>query len=136
MANIQGRVTCDSSGVIYLINDKICHRSSVGSCITDFKTRWGNHKSHIRHDPPTCQISIHFNGEFHDIVKNPLNEFDIALSNHLEVIIIEEVSFGDAKGYARVPILKSRESYWQNQFNTFESFGGLNKRDAKVEIRN
>ncbi|KAL5258256.1 hypothetical protein ACHWQZ_G013033 [Mnemiopsis leidyi] len=46
--SILGRIDCNTVGVCYLVNDKVCRRSSVGSTINNFKSRWQNHKSHIR----------------------------------------------------------------------------------------
>ena len=132
---IASRITCNTVGVCYLINDKVCRRSSVGSTITDFKTRWGNHKSHIRTDAKTCEISKHFNSEIHDLTKNPMKVFDNELSNQIEIILIEKVDFSSCSTqYDKVRMLKQRESYYQHQLNTLESFGGLNKRDSTIEI--
>ena len=135
IVNISSRITCDTPGVCYLINDKICRRSSVGSTLYEFKTRWRNHKSHIRKDRKTCEISKHFNSEFHNLIKEPLAEFDTDLSKQLEVILIEAVDFSSSVDQSdKIRILKQRESYWQQQLNTFECFGGLNKRDSCMEI--
>ena len=135
IVNISSRITCDTPGVCYLINDKLCRRSSVGSTLYDFKTRWRNHKSHIRKDRKTCEISKHFNSEFHNLIKEPLAEFDTDLSEQLEVILIEAVNFSSSVDQNdKIRILKQRESYWQQQLNTFECFGGLNKRDSCMEI--
>ena len=60
--------------------------------------------------------------------------FDLELSKKLEVIIIEKVDFGDKVGDDKSKFLKEKEFYWQTQLNTFESFGGLNKRDPRDEI--
>ena len=135
IVNIKGKLSCDSVGVIYLINDKICRRSSVGSTINKFKTRWANHKSHIKNNIHSCEISMHFNSDFHEIAKEPLKVFDNELSSHLEIILIEKVHFETDLFDDKVKVLKDRESYWQAQLNTLESFGGLNKRDSKVEIK-
>lgn len=136
IVNIQGKLTCDTVGVIYLINDKACQRSSVGSTETSFKVRWRNHKSHIKMDRRTCVVSVHYNNrEFHNLTKDPMKTFDLELSKQLEVIIIEKVDFGDKVGDDKSKFLKEKEFYWQTQLNTFESFGGLNKRDPRDEIR-
>ena len=136
IVNIQGKLTCDTLGVIYLINDKTCQRSSVGSTVSNFKTRWSNHKSHIKQNRRTCVISVHFNnGEFHDIPKSPISTFDAHLSNEIEAVIIEKVDFGNSTGDTKLKIFKEREFYWQSQLNTYESFGGLNKRDPRDEIK-
>ena len=48
IVNIKGRIDCNIEGVCYLINDSICRRSSVVSTINNFKTRWRNHKAHVK----------------------------------------------------------------------------------------
>ena len=134
--NIQDRLDCNTEGVCYLINDKICRRSSVGSTINNFKTRWRNHKAHIRKGVKSCEIARHFNSEFHDIIKEPLNTFDTELSNHLEVIIIEKPKFDNCSSQDdKVRIVKQRETFWQHQLMTLECFGGLNKRVATNEMK-
>ena len=68
--------------------------------------------------------------------REPIKDFDIALSKQLEIILIEQVRMNPFWDHnTKVRALKSRESYWQGQFNTLECNGGLNKRDSKLEIR-
>ena len=57
------------------------------------------------------------------------------LSKQIEIIIIEKVDFGNRIDKDKTAFFKERELYWQNQLNTFESFGGLNKRDPRNEIK-
>ena len=76
IVNIKGKIDCNVEGVCYLINDKVCRRSSVGSTINNFKTRWRNHKAHIKKGIRSCEIARHFNSDFHQLVKEPLNVFD------------------------------------------------------------
>ena len=136
VVNIQGKLTCGTIGVIYLINDLLCRRSSIGSTENNTKVRWSNHKSHIKMNRRTCEISVHYNdSEFHNITKDPLNVFDLELSKQIEIIIIEKVDFGNRIDKDKTAFFKERELYWQNQLNTFESFGGLNKRDPRNEIK-
>ena len=90
---------------------------------------------YIRTDAKTCEISKHFNSEIHDLTKNPMKVFDNELSNQIEIILIEKVDFSSCSTqYDKVRMLKQRESYYQHQLNTLESFGGLNKRDSTIEI--
>ena len=72
--SILGKIDCSTVGVCYLVNVKVCRRSSVGSTINNFKFRWQNHKSHIRKSVRSCEIATHYNSEFHDLVKEPLKE--------------------------------------------------------------
>ena len=135
--SILGRIDCNTVGVCYLVNDLVCRRSSVGSTINNFKSRWQNHKSHIRKGVKSCEIATHFNSEFHDLVKEPLKAFDSELSNQLEVIIFEKLDFSKCQSQdEKVSIAKERESFWQNQLMTLDCYGGLNKRVATNEIKN
>ena len=135
--NILGRIDCNTVGVCYLVNDKVCRRSSVGSTINNFKSRWQNHKSHIRKSVRSCEIATHFNSEFHDLVKEPLKTFDCQLSNQIEVVIFEKLDFSRCQNQDdKVRVAKERETFWQNQLMTLDCYGGLNKRTATNEIRN
>ena len=136
IVNIHGRLDCNTVGVCYLVNDKICRRSSVGSTINNFKTRWQNHKSHIRKNAKSCEIATHYNSEFHELVKEPLKTFDSELSNQLEVIIFEKLDFSNCNNQDdKVRVAKQRETFWQHQLMTLECYGGLNKRVATNELK-
>ena len=133
---IQGKLDCNTVGVCYLVNDKVCRRSSVGSTINNFKTRWQNHKSHIRKGIKSCEISCHFNSEFHDLTKEPLKVFDAELSSLLEVVIFEKLDFSKCNSQDdKVRVAKERETFFQQQFMTLECYGGMNKRIATNEIK-
>ena len=134
--NIKGKLDCNTPGVCYLINDKICRRSSVGSTINKFKIRWRNHKSHIRINARSCEIAKHFNSDFHELVKEPLEILDLELSKQLEVIIFEKLDFTNCTNQNdKIKVAKERETYWQQQLMTLECYGGLNKRIATSEIK-
>ena len=45
---IKSVIDCLTRNVIYLINDNICKISSVGYTADNMKTRFANHKSHIK----------------------------------------------------------------------------------------
>ena len=136
--NIRGQLDCNTVGVCYLVRDKVCRRASVGSTVNNFKTRWQNHKSHIRKAVKSCEISCHFNDtQFHDLTKEPLKTFDNELSDQIEVIIFEKLDFSKCLTLEdRIRVAKERESFWQNQLMTLNDFGGLNKRSALNEIKN
>ena len=137
IVNITGRLDCNTVGVCYLVKDKVCQRSSVGSTINNFKTRWQNHKSHIRKGVGSCEIACHFNSELHDLTKEPLKTFDSELSDQLEVIIFEKLDFSKCINQDdRVKVAKQRETFWQQQLMTLDCYGGLNKRTASNEIKN
>ena len=136
--NIKGRLDCNTIGVCYLVRDKVCRRASVGSTVNNFKTRWQNHKSHIRKAVRSCEIACHFNDkEFHTLTKDPLKTFDNELSDQVEVVIFEKLDFSKCINQDdRMRTAKERESFWQNQLMTLNEFGGLNKRSAYNEIKN
>ena len=128
--NIRYDLSCDSNWVIYLINDVVCKRSYVGSAETKCKDRWANHKSHIRSELETCELSKHFNIDrrHHNFNrKDNLKAFDKTLTEHLEITIIDQVE------NANTELLKEREAFWQSQLRTYIEYGGLNKRDSRLE---
>ena len=84
----------------------------MGSTINNFKSRWQNHKSHIRKSVRSCEIATHFNSDFHDLVKEPLKTFDSQLSNQLEVIIFEKLDFSRCQNQDdKVRVAKERETF-------------------------
>ena len=54
-------LTCEDPYIIYLINDLVCKRSSVGRSENPIRPRWANHKSHIKRNVATCKVATHFN---------------------------------------------------------------------------
>ncbi len=128
--NIKYDLSCDSKWVIYLINDLICKRSYVGSTETKCKDRWANHKSHIRREEETCEITKHFKIDHKNhgfSRKANLSQYDKTLTEHLEIFIIDYVENADTEK------LKAREAFWQSQLRTYVEYGGLNKRDSRLE---
>ena len=57
---INQNLDCDSKNVVYIINDLVCKRSSVGCTSDSMKVRFRNHKSHIKTQRRTCKVSTHF----------------------------------------------------------------------------
>ena len=53
-------VDCNTTGVVYLINDVICKRSSVGCTTNSAKNRFGIHKSHIKNSHKSCNVAKHY----------------------------------------------------------------------------
>ena len=51
----------------------------MGITINIFKTRWRNHKAHIKKGIRSREIARHINSDFHQLVKKPLNVFDLEL---------------------------------------------------------
>ena len=124
--SFKSRLHCKEEGVIYLINDLKCQRSSVGKTMSNICVRWRNHKSYIKQNLRSCAITLHYSN-CHILDRN---DYDKSLSDHIEVQVIEKVDFkGENDDSKRQEILGTREAYWQGQLKTMEIHGGLNKRD-------
>ena len=69
--SLNTNIDCNSKDVIYLINDKVCKLSNVGCTTDSLKTRFSNHKSHIKFKKRTCEVSKHFSDceTLHDLDK-------------------------------------------------------------------
>ena len=119
--------------MIYAINDNICKVSSVGYTADNMKTRFTNHKSHIKYNKRNCEVSKHFadNLNLHKLDKSSHSNYDNSLKQQIEVIIIEQVDVSgitnDVEAIRRK--LKEREWYWQNNLKTLRQYGGLNIRE-------
>ena len=76
--NINAKIDCNTNNVIYLINDNICRISYTGCTVDTLKTRFSNHKSHIKHNKFTCELSKHFsnNPVLHDLDKTSFKAYD------------------------------------------------------------
>ena len=68
--------------VIYLINDNICKISSVGYTADNMKTRFANHKSHIKFNKRLCEVSKHIadNLILHELDQSSQMKYDTSLS--------------------------------------------------------
>lgn len=106
---IKESVSCSSQNVIYLIACNRCRLQYVGSS-KDFKRRFANHKSHMKHNKNTCEVAKHFNSAPHS-----LDEF--------EFVIIEQIR---NQGNLERALL-NREAYWTSQLRCLFPYG-LNKR--------
>ena len=132
---INGVVDCNSENVVYIINDKVCKISSVGYTKINMSSRFTNHKSHIKHNKRTCEVSKHFaDNEFiHVLDKSTQNNYDTSLKSQIEVIIVEKVDISkvgaDIESIRKK--LKEREWYWQNNLKTLRQYGGLNVREER-----
>ena len=133
-------MNCKSTLVIYKIDDIICNRTYIGSTASSLSTRWSNHKSHIRNNIKSCELTTHFSdSDKHKFDKKlPLNDFDNILKEHLNITLIDQLVFDEPLHLTsdhRTKLLKEREAYWQNQLRSLICFGGLNKRDARKETK-
>ena len=96
------------------------------------KTRFANHKSHIKFNKRLCEVSKHIadNLILHEQDKSSQMKYDTSLSKQIEAIIIEEEDLTDV-GTDIDSIrkkLKEREWYWQNNLKSLRQHGGLNVR--------
>ena len=57
---IKDIIDCNSKNVTYIINDNVCKISSVGYTADNMKTRFTNHKSHIKYNKRLCEVLKHF----------------------------------------------------------------------------
>ena len=120
---------------MYIINDLNCKMSSVGCTSDSMKVRFRNHKSHIKTQRRTCEVSSHFtdNQALHHLDKTTTKSYTDSLSKQLDIIIVEQV---DVSGVANDPKsrlneCKKREWFWQNQLKTLKQYGGMNVREEK-----
>ena len=131
---IKSTIMCNTKNVIYIVNDKVCKKSYIGYTSDSFKIRWSNHKSHIKKNHKSCELSKHFinNPRIHPLDTTSQANYDRSLTNHLEVILIESVVLPENCRKAQsIPILEARETYWQNTLKAVRIYGGLNKRNNK-----
>ena len=134
--NIKQNVNCESLNVVYIINDLVCKVSSVGCTSDSIKVRFRNHKSHIKHERRTCEVSSHFtdNRTIHILDRSSTKTYTDSLSKQLEVIIVEQVDVSKVAGdpKSRLDECKRREWYWQNQLKTLKQYGGMNVREERL----
>ena len=96
---IKDALSCKDDWVIYCATCVKCQKQDVGSTLTDFYTRWSNHKSHINKSRKACTLAKHF------------SEKQCGLHN-LKVTRVEKVKVNTEK------YLEKRERHWQRQLFT------------------
>ena len=132
---INQNLDCDSKNVVYIINDLVCKRSSVGCTSDSMKVCFRNHKSHIKTQRRTCKVSTHFfdSESVHNLDKSSTKSYTESLSKQLEVIIIEQVDVSKVASdpQSRLTECKKREWFWQNQLKTLRQYGGMNVREER-----
>ena len=94
---IKNIIDCNSRNVIYIINDNVCKISSVGYTADNMKTRFTNHKSHIKYNKLLCEVSKHFSDNLilHTLDKSSHLRYDNGLKEQIEEIIIEKVDVSE-----------------------------------------
>ena len=85
------KIDCNSCNVIYLINDNVCRISYTGCTVDSLKTRFSNHKSHIKNIKHTCELSKHFinNPVIHELDKTSFKAFDFSLKSQISIVAVE-----------------------------------------------
>ena len=101
---IKRALSCKDDWVIYCATCVKCQKQDVGSALTDFYTRWSNHKSHINESRITCTLAKHF------IEKQ-------CVLHNLKVTLTEKVKVKTEK------YLEKREGHWQRQLFTMHLHG-------------
>ena len=125
-------ITCADEGVIYIIDCITCSMSYVGYTICKMVSRLSNDKSHIKKCKKTCEITKHFIENDHDLDSSNILNYNLSLSKHLRVTLIESVDFEKSlTSMQKETVCQIRETYWQTQLKCFTRYGGLNKRNNK-----
>ena len=101
---IKESLSCKDDWVVYCATCLKCQKQDVGSTVTEFYTRWSNHKSHINTNKKTCTLAKHF------------IEQKCGLQN-LKVTLIEKVKVKN------LDYLEDREGHWQRQLFTMQPHG-------------
>ncbi|NRB82112.1 MAG: GIY-YIG nuclease family protein, partial [Saccharospirillaceae bacterium] len=134
---IKDRLTCQTKNVIYMIIDKLCPDVFyVGYTSDDMRTRWRNHKSHIKKEVKSCELSSHFtttSNSIHKLDKSNQSAFTSQLSEQISVYLIERVEVVPEKEI--VDLLRARENFWQAALKSCNLYGGINKRTNKRKTR-
>ena len=141
---INKNLTCNSEGVIYLIQDILCQRSYTGSTIDNTKDRMSNYKNHFKINHKGCEMAQHFHecgADIHSLYSDAeantrskafQNKYDEHLSRQIKIIIIDQVDLSSAETTREKRVLiEEREGYWQTQLRTLLHYGGLNKKDER-----
>ena len=115
-----------------LYNDNICRISYTGCTVDSLKTRFSNHKSNIKNNKHTCELSKHFinNPVIHELDKSTFKAFDISFKSHISITAVELVDMTGIPNdtYSRLKHCETRENYWKYKLRTLSQFGGLNVR--------
>ena len=109
--------------------------SYTGYTTTTMKIRFSNNKSHFKDENPSCLLISHLLDCDHDVDFSSRKSYDVSLSRHLRVTLLEKVDVSDCRNQSqREAKCEKREGYWQNQLKTLVTYGGLNKRDNRKYV--
>ena len=108
-------LNCSSKNVIYLFTCKTCQKQSTGST-EDFRLRFNNYRCSHRNFLKNQKVKqesfhAHYEGQDH----NGENDWEVRLIDQSD----------------SVEDLRKRESFWQNELETFQP-DGLNERDVPL----
>ena len=129
--HINNTVKCTDTHVIYVITDLICGKQSVGSTDGTMRVRFSNHKSHIKKNVKSCRVAVHYNEEPKH--KFDRDKLDATLALELRVTLLDKVTPEPWDSPSSIfQKLMKKESYWQNQLQSFTWVGGLNTRNERT----
>ena len=104
--DINSRVDCSSSNIIYLLGYKKCPQQYIGESERKLRDRFIEHKGYVNNKITSKSTGAHFNLKGHS-------------SSDMEIMIIEKIFNNDPQ------FRKQREKMFIQKFNT--KFRGLNK---------
>ena len=113
-----GRMDCNSTHVVYLVNCKTCKAQYVGSTTTKFRVRLNNYKQAERYynsDKRDKVLQKDFHEHFNCNNHNGMDDWCFTLIDHAEDTLS----------------VRRKESFWQYKLNTFKP-EGLNTRDVAI----
>ena len=135
---IKDRLTCQTNNVIYMIIDKLCPDIFyIGYTSDNMRTRWTTHKSHIKMNVKSCELTSHFiktSSSIHKLDRSSQGVFTSQLSQQISIYLIERVKPIQGKGI--IELLETRENFWQATLKSARLYGGINKRSNKKHTRN
>ena len=92
--SIGKRITCQSTGLIYLAECITCKSSCEGYSKSNLLKRFSNHKSHIKRNVKSCRLANHFLEKYHDLVRDKnQKEFDLSLVKRVRIRVIDIFDF-------------------------------------------
>ena len=136
---IRDHLTCETQGVIYMVNVLRCERSYVGYATTNMKKRWANTKSHIKTFRKSCEVCTHIiECSNHSNIDRTTNKlYDETLKDEVEIVLLEKVRFpSNSTLQMKEELCRKREGEWQTKLKTLVRYGGLNKIDNRRGVVN
>ena len=127
------KITCQSTGLIYLAECITCEVSDIGYTTGNLPKRFSNYKSHIKSKKNTCRLVNHFLSIDHKLDFTSTANYNLSLSAHLKVILIDQFDFSpNTPVRERERVLEKWEGHYQTNLKTLERYGGLNVLDSRL----